>query len=103
MCKSSSRDHEEKGNARKCNHEDAKTRRTKSTSNSLSLRAFVVAFAPLVVAFALLLQTALIGQAPPKQAVIETSLGTFVIELTPETAPNQVSLFLKLAQEGAYD
>jgi peptidyl-prolyl cis-trans isomerase B (cyclophilin B) len=43
------------------------------------------------------------AQTPPKQAVIETSLGTFVIELTPETAPNQVSLFLKLAQEGAYD
>jgi cyclophilin family peptidyl-prolyl cis-trans isomerase len=39
----------------------------------------------------------------PKQAVVETSAGTFVIELTPEAAPNQVAHFMKLAGEGAYD
>ena len=43
------------------------------------------------------------AQTPPKQAVVETSLGTFVIDLTPETAPNQTAHFMKLAQDGAYD
>jgi peptidyl-prolyl cis-trans isomerase B (cyclophilin B) len=41
--------------------------------------------------------------APPKQAVVETSLGTFVIELAPEAAPNQTAYFMKAAQEGGYD
>jgi peptidyl-prolyl cis-trans isomerase B (cyclophilin B) len=40
---------------------------------------------------------------PPKQAVVETSLGTFVIDLTPETAPSQVAYFTKVAQERGYD
>ncbi|MBI4484410.1 MAG: peptidylprolyl isomerase, partial [Acidobacteria bacterium] len=39
----------------------------------------------------------------PKQAVFETSAGTFVIDLTPQTAPNYVALFMRLAGEGAYD
>lgn len=43
------------------------------------------------------------AQAASKQAVIETSLGTVVIDLTPETAPNQVAYFIKVAQEGGYD
>lgn len=43
------------------------------------------------------------AQTPPKQAVVETSVGTFVIDLTPELAPNQVGHFMKLAQEGVYD
>jgi peptidyl-prolyl cis-trans isomerase B (cyclophilin B) len=43
------------------------------------------------------------AQTPPKQAVIETTMGTFIIDLTPETAPNQVVYFLKTAQEGGYD
>jgi peptidyl-prolyl cis-trans isomerase B (cyclophilin B) len=43
------------------------------------------------------------AQTAPKQAVVETSLGTFIIELTPETAPNQVTYFMKLAQGGGYD
>lgn len=47
----------------------------------------------------LLLQTA----APPKQAVVETSAGTFIVDLTPELAPNQTAHFMKLAAEGAYD
>jgi peptidyl-prolyl cis-trans isomerase B (cyclophilin B) len=41
--------------------------------------------------------------AAPKQAVVETSAGTFVIDLTPETAPNQTAYFMKLAAEGGYD
>jgi len=43
------------------------------------------------------------AQAPPKQAVIETSAGTFIIDLTPEVAPNQTAYFSKLAADGAYD
>jgi cyclophilin family peptidyl-prolyl cis-trans isomerase len=42
-------------------------------------------------------------QAAPKQAVVETSLGTFVFDLTPEAAPNQVAYFTKVALEGGYD
>src|SRR5260221_13416854 len=42
-------------------------------------------------------------QAPPKQAVLETSAGTFVIDLAPDLAPNQTAYFMKLAGEGAYD
>jgi hypothetical protein len=40
------------------------------------------------------------AQTPPKQAVFDTSAGTFVIDLTPATAPNQTAYFLKLAAEG---
>jgi cyclophilin family peptidyl-prolyl cis-trans isomerase len=44
-----------------------------------------------------------IAQSVPKQAVVETSAGTFVIDLTPETAPNQTAYFTKLAADGVYD
>ncbi|MEO7134407.1 MAG: peptidylprolyl isomerase, partial [Vicinamibacterales bacterium] len=37
-----------------------------------------------------------------KQAVVETDLGTIVIDLLPEVAPNHVGLFIKNAQDGAY-
>ena len=37
-----------------------------------------------------------------KQAVVETSAGTFIIDLGPEAAPNQVAVFTKLVSEGAY-
>src|SRR4029450_4306309 len=43
------------------------------------------------------------GQSPPKQAVIETSAGTFVVDLSADVAPNHVANFIKLAQEGSYD
>jgi len=44
-------------------------------------------------------------QAPsaPKQAVVETSAGTFVIDLAADAAPNQTAYFMKLASERAYD
>lgn len=38
-----------------------------------------------------------------KQAVVETDMGTFVLELLPDVAPNHVGYFMKLAGEGAYD
>jgi peptidyl-prolyl cis-trans isomerase B (cyclophilin B) len=44
-----------------------------------------------------------LAQGPPRQAVVDTSLGTFIIDLTPETAPNQTAHFTKLAQDGVYD
>lgn len=43
------------------------------------------------------------AQSAPKQAVVETSLGAFVVDLTPGVAPNQVAHFMKVAQEGGYD
>ena len=45
--------------------------------------------------FALALQV-----APPKQAVIETSMGTIVVALLPEKAPNHVAYFVKNAAGG---
>ena len=45
----------------------------------------------------------LLAQTVPRQAVIETSLGTFVIDLTPERAPNQTAYFVKTAADGGYD
>jgi len=41
-------------------------------------------------------------QMKNKQAVVETTAGTFVIELLPDAAPNHVGYFMKLATEGAY-
>jgi len=38
-----------------------------------------------------------------KQAVVDTSAGTFVIDLAPEAAPNQTAHFMKLAADGTYD
>src|SRR5260370_20554467 len=37
-----------------------------------------------------------------KQAVVETTAGTFVIDLGPDLAPNHVGYFMKLAKEGSY-
>ena len=44
-----------------------------------------------------------IAQTPPQQAVVETTAGTFVIDLAPDAAPNQTAHFVKLAADGAYD
>src|SRR4028118_2183094 len=38
-----------------------------------------------------------------KQAVVQTGVGTFVIDLRPDLAPNHVGYFMKLAREGAYN
>jgi peptidyl-prolyl cis-trans isomerase B (cyclophilin B) len=38
-----------------------------------------------------------------KQAVVTTTLGTFVIDLRADLAPNHVGHFIKLARSGAYD
>lgn len=41
--------------------------------------------------------------APGTQAVVETSRGTFVLDLLPDTAPNTVALFLKTVASGGYN
>ena len=43
-----------------------------------------------------------LDQMRNKQAVVETELGTIVIDLLPEAAPNHVGLFIKHAEEGTY-
>jgi cyclophilin family peptidyl-prolyl cis-trans isomerase len=42
------------------------------------------------------------AQMANKQAVVETTAGTFVVDLRPDLAPNHVGYFIKLAREGAY-
>jgi peptidyl-prolyl cis-trans isomerase B (cyclophilin B) len=44
-----------------------------------------------------------LAEMSAKQAVVETSAGTFVIDLRPDLAPNHVGYFIKLARSGAYD
>lgn len=43
-----------------------------------------------------------LAQMTNKQAVVVTTAGTFVIDLRPDLAPNQVGYFMKLAGDGAY-
>jgi peptidyl-prolyl cis-trans isomerase B (cyclophilin B) len=43
------------------------------------------------------------AQTAPRQAVVDTSSGTFIIDLAQDSAPNQTAYFIKQAQEGAYD
>jgi peptidyl-prolyl cis-trans isomerase B (cyclophilin B) len=38
-----------------------------------------------------------------KQAVVQTTAGTFIIDLRADLAPNHVGYFIKLARAGAYD
>jgi peptidyl-prolyl cis-trans isomerase B (cyclophilin B) len=44
-----------------------------------------------------------VEQMTGKQAVVNTTAGTFVIDLKPGLAPNHVGHFMKLAREGAYN
>ena len=44
-----------------------------------------------------------VAEMENKQAVVETSMGSFVIGFLPRVAPNHVGYFLKLASEGAFD
>src|SRR5690348_16521664 len=45
----------------------------------------------------------LVAQTPPKQALIETSAGTVIVDLAQDIAPNQVAYFIQTAQKGEYD
>jgi cyclophilin family peptidyl-prolyl cis-trans isomerase len=75
----------------------------RSIAGPLFRGAVRIGFAILVIMAPLNRGPAYAQAAPPKQAVVETSAGTFVIDLTPESAPNQVAHFTKLAAEGGYD
>jgi cyclophilin family peptidyl-prolyl cis-trans isomerase len=44
-----------------------------------------------------------VEQMTNKQAVVNTSMGAFVIDLKPDLAPTHVAYFMKLATEGAYN
>ena len=44
-----------------------------------------------------------LDQMRDKQAVVETTEGTFVIDLLPEVAPNHVGLFMRMIEDGVYD
>ncbi len=54
---------------------------------------------------ALLLTLLAVLQTPPpqKQAVVETTAGTFVIDLAPEDAPAMTAYFVKTATDGGYN
>src|SRR5215472_2796735 len=43
------------------------------------------------------------AQMTNKQAVVETTMGTFVIDLRADLAPNHVGYFIKTASEGGYN
>ena len=43
------------------------------------------------------------SSGPIKQAVVETSVGEFIIDLNPDAAPNHVANFVKLVQAGTYE
>ena len=47
--------------------------------------------------------TSLHSQTTGKQAVLETSAGTIVMDLLADRAPNHVALFVKTAEAGGYD
>jgi peptidyl-prolyl cis-trans isomerase B (cyclophilin B) len=59
----------------------------------------------LIIACAVLLSAVAEAEAQtiPKQAVLETSAGTIVMDLLADKAPNHVALFVKTAQSGGYD
>ena len=55
------------------------------------------------IAAAVLVDASVGAQTVPMQAVVETSLGTFIVDLAPEVAPSHVAYFSKLARDGAYE
>jgi len=72
-------------------------RRRNSLRTLWSLRSLFV-----IVALSGFVRTS-VAQVPSKQAVIETSAGTVIVDLAPEAAPNQVAYFMQTAQQGGYD
>lgn len=51
----------------------------------------------------LLLVPAVAAAQQPRQAVIDTTAGTIVLDLLADRAPNHVALFVKTAEAGGYD
>jgi len=67
------------------------------------MKRVVVCCLLVVVARALQARALQPSSPSPKQAVVETSAGPFVIDLAPEAAPNQTAYFIKTATDGGYD
>jgi cyclophilin family peptidyl-prolyl cis-trans isomerase len=75
--------------------------RTPTVRFRLSLLTAIAAAC--VVAAGGVLRTIHAQAASPRQAVVETSAGTFILDLMPDAAPNTVALFTKTAESGGYD
>lgn len=67
------------------------------------MRTRSFALVPVVALCLVLLSAPVRAQAPPRQAVVDTSVGTFILDLMPEAAPGTVALFTKTAESGGYD
>ncbi|HUR32201.1 MAG TPA: peptidylprolyl isomerase [Vicinamibacterales bacterium] len=55
------------------------------------------------VALALLATPPVRAQVAARQAVVETTAGTVILDLLPDAAPNTVAFFTKTAESGGYD
>lgn len=53
--------------------------------------------------FTLNATNALAQSRVPRQAVVQTTAGTFILDLLPEAAPATVAFFIKTAESGGYD
>ena len=95
----------------KNSHKDTETqRRTDVLSVTPRKNGFLCVFVSLWLYFLGVLCPLCVGltqpaaaQSSPQQAVVDTTAGTFVIDLTVDPAPNQTAYFMKQASEGAYD
>jgi cyclophilin family peptidyl-prolyl cis-trans isomerase len=56
-----------------------------------------------IAAALLLCASTAVAQGVPKQAVLDTTAGTIVMDLLSDRAPNHVALFIKTAESGGYD
>jgi len=72
------------------------------TAYNPSMLVFLMLFG-LVQAQAFFTSTIPLADLQNKQAVLETSGGTIVLDLLPEAAPTHVALFVTRAREGAFD
>jgi peptidyl-prolyl cis-trans isomerase B (cyclophilin B) len=81
------------------NHEQTGHENTKTRNSRLRVGVLVLSWSVCLA----LAWPVVDAQSVARQAVVETTLGSFVIDLTPQAAPNHVAYFVKLAQEGAYE
>jgi len=63
----------------------------------------VVLFVPIDSLSSAQAPTTLAQGKPARQAVIDTTIGTIVLDLLAEQAPNHVALFVKTAESGGYN
>jgi peptidyl-prolyl cis-trans isomerase B (cyclophilin B) len=68
-----------------------------------TVASVLIVLSSVVSGFSRTVAVTVIAQSPPKQAVVETTAGTFVLDLDPSAAPIQTAHFMKLAADGAYE